>query len=145
MAFALLYNGEDSQRIQDCYQAARNALSNNDRLNIDRCWDSGLSTWNSDANRVYNAVTDTWSPYCLLPDGTVNTGLCDKDTHAIAITGVWARSVAAYGAVAGATITKAGFVSLMQRMGAADPNTTRGNWIIGLADDVANTAVEPFP
>src|SRR5678815_1075814 len=99
MAFALLYNGSDSQRIQDCYQAARTSLSNNDRFNIDAVWNAGLSAWNSNANRVYSAgPPEVWNAVCLNPDGTQKPGLCDQDTHLIAITGTWARTVAAYGA-----------------------------------------------
>lgn len=147
MAFALLYNGADSQVIQDCYQAARTNLSNNDRQNIDAAWNAGLSAWNSAGNRVYSAgPPESWSPYCLNLDGTRKPGLCDTDTHLIAITGTWARSVAAYGAVQGQPITRAGFVALLKRVGSADPDTVRGGWIMNaLADDLANTAVEPYP
>ena len=147
MAFALLYGGADSQKIQDSYQAARTSLSNNDRLNVDAVWNGGLSGWNSDANRVYNTATGAWHPVCLEADGvTPKPGLCDQDTHLIPITGTWARSVAAYGAVAGQPITRAGFVGLLKRMGAADPDTSRGAWIAGaLADDLASTALEPYP
>lgn len=146
MAFALFYNGLDSQVIQDCYQAARTSLSNNDRLNIDAVWNAGLSAWNSDANRVYSAgPPEAWSPYCVV-NGVVDRSLCDTDTHLIPITGTWARSVAAYGAVAGQPITRAGFVALLKRLGAADPDTVRGGWIANaLADDLANTAREPYP
>lgn len=146
MAFALFYNGEDSQRIQDCYQAARTRISNNDRQNIDACWNAGLSQWSSAANLVYSAgPPETWSPYCLNPDGTVNRGLCDQQTHLIAISGTWARSVASYGAVQNQPITKAGFVGLLKIMGSADTDTTRGNWIVMLADDIVATAREPYP
>ena len=147
MAFALLYNGSDSQIIQDSYQAARTILSNNDRQNIDAVWSAGLSAWNSDANRVYNVATGVWHTVCLQADGVTQIpGLCDQDTHLIAISGNWARTVAAYGAVQGQPITRAGFVGLLKRMGAADPNTTRGGWIANaLAEDLANTAIEPWP
>ncbi len=147
MSFALFYNGTDSTVIQDSYQAARTSLAVADRFNIDAVWNGGLSTWNTAANRVYNAgPPETWSPYCNGPDGLTDFSLCDKDTHLIAISGTWARSVAAYGAVQGQPITKAGFVGLLKRMGAADPNTSRGGWIANaLADDLAATAIEPFP
>ncbi len=146
MSLALFYNGQDSQAIQDCYQAARTILSNNDRFNIDGVWSAGLSTWNSPTNRVYSAgPPEVWVPACRNPDGTPNTGLCDKDTHLIVINGTWARSVAVYGAVQGQPIHKAGFVLLMKRMGAADPNVTRGAFIGVIADDIASTALEPAP
>lgn len=147
MAFALLYGGADTQRIQDCYQAARSNLTAADRFNIDAVWNAGLSAWNSNTNRVYSAgPPEVWNAVCLNPDGTQKPGLCDTDTHLIPISGTWARSVAAYGAVAGQPITRAGFVALLKRLGAADPDTVRGGWIENaLADDLANTAVEPYP
>lgn len=146
MAFALFYNGDDAQRIADCYQAARTSLAAADRQNMDACWNAGLSQWSSAANLVYSAgPPEAWSSYCLHPDGTVDRGLCDQQTHLIAITGVWARNAAAYGATAGQPITKAGFVGLMRRLGAADPDTTRGEWIVSLADDISATAREPYP
>lgn len=144
MAFGIFYNTVDSQRIQDCYQASRTALANNDRQNIDAVWTAGLSQWGSATNRVYSAgPPETWVSQCLNPDGTPNLGLCDKDTHLIAISGTWARSVAPY-ATSGQPITKAGFVTLMQKLGNADPDQVRGQWIVGLATDIANTAVEPL-
>ena len=146
MAMALLYNGDDSQRIQDCYQAARSRMSNNDRQNIDACWNSGLNTWNSSANLVYSAgPPEVWDAICLNQDGTPKLWLCDKQTHKIVINGNWARSVAGYGAVQNQPIHKAGFVGLLKVMGAADTDTQRGNWIIALADDINNTAIEPLP
>lgn len=147
MAFALLYNGSDTQRIQDSYQAARTILSNNDRFNIDAVWNAGLSAWNSAGNRVYSAgPPEVWNAVCLNQDGTQKPGLCDQDTHLIQINGTWARTVSAYGAVQGQPITKAGFVALLKRLGAADPVVSRGLWIANtLADDLANTAIEPYP
>lgn len=145
MAFALFYGGSDAQVIQDSYQAARTSLSANDRFNIDACWNGGLSTWNSDANRVYTAATDTWSIYCKRPDGSVDFSLCDKDTHLITINGTWARTVAAYSAVQGQPITKAGFVGLMHRLADADPNLDRRHYMHTLAEDISNTAREPMP
>src|SRR5215213_8041791 len=147
MAFALFYGGSDSQVIQDSYQAARTNLATADRFNIDSCWNGGLSGWNSDANRVYNAATDTWSDYCRnpYPSGPVDLSLCDQDTHLITISGTWARSVAAYGAVQGQPITRAGFVGLLHRLADADPDLTRRAYMHVLADDVSNTAREPYP
>ena len=145
MTFALFYNGADSQRIQDSYQAARTSLSNNDRPNIDAVWNAGLSTWNSDANRVYSpGPPETWSSYCFRND-VLDTGLCDQDTHLIVINGTWARTVAAYGATAGQPITKAGFVGLMHRLADADPDATRRTYMHTLAEDIAATAREPYP
>ena len=145
VAFALLYNGDDSQAIQDSYQAARTSLSNNDRQNIDAVWNAGLSAWNSDANRVYNpGPPEVWSPYCFR-NGSLDRGLCDTDTHLIPIDGVWARSVAAYGAVAGQPITRAGFSALMHRMADADPDGGRRGLIHSIADDLAASAREPYP
>jgi len=146
MAFALLYNGSDSQRIQDCYQAARTNLSSNDRFNIDAVWNAGLSAWNSAGNRVYSAgPPEVWNAVCL-KNGVVDRSLCDTDTHLIPISGNWARTVAAYGAVQGQPITKAGFVALLKRMGQADTaDPVRGGWIANaLADDLGSTAIEPF-
>lgn len=147
MSFALFYNGSDSQKIQDSYQAARSSLPVADRFNIDACWNAGLSAWANDSNRVYNALNDTWSDYCRnpYPTGPVDLSLCDKDTHLIVISGTWARTASAYGAVSGAQITKAGFVGLMHRMADADPDLTRRSYMHVLAEDISNTAREPFP
>ncbi len=148
MSFALFYAGADAQKIQDSYQAARTGLAAADRFNIDACWNGGLSAWNSDANRVYNAgPPEVWSDYCRnpYPSGPVDLSLCDQDTHLIAISGTWARSVAAYGAVQGQPITRAGFVGLMHRLADADPDLSRRAYMHVLADDIANTAREPFP
>jgi len=145
MAFALFYNGSDSQVIQDSYTAGRSSLSNNDRQNIDAAWNAGLSAWNSAGNLVYSAgPPEAWSSYCYR-NGVLDTGLCDQQTHLIAITGTWARSVAAYGAVAGQPITRAGFSGLMHRLADADPDLARRTYIHTLADDIAATAREPFP
>ncbi len=146
MSLALFYGGSDSQIIQDSYQAARTSLAAADRFNIDAVWNSGLSAWNTNANRVYSAgPPETWSPYCNGPDGLVDRSLCDTDTHLIAISGTWARNVAAYGAVQGQPITKAGFVGLMHRLADADPDLNRRIYMHNLAGDIANTAREPYP
>jgi hypothetical protein len=147
MAFALFYAGADSQEIAASYQAARNNLSVADRFNIDAVWNGGLNTWNSAANLVYTVATDTWSDYCRnpYPSGPVDFSLCDKDTHLITISGNWARNAAAYGAVQGQPITKAGFVGLMHRLADADPLLSRRAFMHVLAEDIANTAREPMP
>jgi len=93
---------------------------------------------------VHVLVNGVWNAACFR-NGVLDNGLCDDDTRIIVINGVWSRSVAAYGATAGQPITKAGFVGLMNRLAAADPNTVRGSYMVGIANDVADTAREPYP
>jgi len=156
MSFALLYDGADSQVIQDSYQAARTTLPAADRQNIDACWTGGLSTWNSPGNLVYSpGPPEVWNPVCRNPDGTPNTGLCDKDTHLIQIGGNYAANSGAatingvafpdYGARRNQAITKAGFVALLRRLAQADSDLNRRAYLQGIADDVVNTAIEPYP
>lgn len=142
MSFALFYAGSDSQTIQDSYLAARTALSANDRQNIDACWNAGLSAWNTTATHAL--VNGVWNAACFR-NGTLDNGLCDDDTRIIVINGTWARSVAAYGATSGQAIAKAGFVGLMKRLGAADPDTARGTYIVAIANDIVQTGREPYP
>jgi hypothetical protein len=142
MSFAIFYNGNDSQTIQDSYLAARGSMSANDRQNVDACWNGGLNTWNTSAARAWNGTV--WHTACFV-NGVLDNGLCDVDTRIIVINGTWARSVAAYGAVNGQPITRTGFVGLLKRMAAADPDPARSGYISTLADDIAATAREPFP
>jgi len=142
MSFAIFYNGSDSQTIQDCYVAASPGLSQNDRRNIDACWNAGINTWNTSAVRAL--VNGTWNTACFR-NGVLDSGLCDADTRIIVVNGVWDRTVAAYGAAAGQPITASGLVGLLKRMAAQDSNTSRGQYVTTLADDIAATAREPFP
>lgn len=144
MAFVLFYNGEDSQVIEDSYQAARTRMASADRQNVDACWNGGLSTWNTTAVRVYTPATAVWHAACYR-GGVLDTGLCDADTRLIVVSGIWAANAAAYGAVRNAAITKTVFVALVGRMATADPDSARAAAIRALAGDIAATAVEPWP
>jgi hypothetical protein len=142
MSFAIFYNTDDSTIIQNSYLASRGALSANDRQNIDAVWNAGLSAWNTTATHAL--VNGVWNAACFR-NGVLDNGLCDEDTRIIVINGVWARSVAVYGATAGQPITKAGFVGLMRRLSAADADAVRGAYINALASDIADTGREPYP
>jgi hypothetical protein len=158
MAFFLLYNGQDSEKIAASYLSARNSLANADRLNIERCWDSGLDTYNT-APLVFlggdESDPSNWDPVCLQqPAGTIDTGLCDTLTRKISVAGNWARNAPSgtYGAQInqpiqigvvnpdGATGTQ--FVGLMLRLASIDPDLVRAEDIRGLAQDIAATAVD---
>ncbi len=142
MSFALFYSSPDAEVIGQSYGAARTNLSNNDRQNVDAIWNAGLSTWNTSAIHVYNAQTQTYHSACGTP---TDTGLCDEDTRLIVIAGFWSRSVAAYGAVQGQTITKGGMVGLWHRVADADPDIDRRTYMHTIAEDIAATAREPYP
>lgn len=142
MAFALFYNASDSQTIQDSYVAAAPNLVQNDRRNIDACWNAGINTWNTTAVRALNL--GIWHPACFV-NGTLDNGLCDEDTRIIVVNGLWGRTVAAYGAVNGQPIHKAGLVGLLHRMADADPDLARREYIHTIAEDISQTAREPYP
>jgi hypothetical protein len=114
--FAVLYNRQDLAAI--AADATNPGLSSSDRNEANRYWNGGLRDWSTApvAPVEYRCVTNG--------SGT----FCDDDMRVVV--------------VSGAQVSKAGLVTLLRRIGTTYPGAL---YMQAIADDVANTAVEPWP
>ena len=115
--FAILYNREDLSAI--AADATNPGLSNADRNEANRYWNAGIKNWST-------APIAPVEFRCTTTSGGTTT--CDDDMRLLV--------------VSGQNVSKAGLVALLRRIGSTYPGA---EYMDAIGDDVARTAIEPWP
>lgn len=133
--FAIIYNREDLTAI--AAEATNPGLTNAEKQIANRYWNGGVKDWATapyagDVNACVDIPFDPTGDPIYAGKTITNLGnghwrVCDPDIRAVVVTGT--------------QVSKAGLVTFLRQIGNKYPGA---NYMLSIADDVENTAIEPW-